>query len=105
MSEPQQNEEPQSAPETVDESLQLWIQELAHHLEIEDISIDAAAVTTLAEQARDAVNGDAGAVTTFLVGYVSGLAEASGQADFETASRAATRVAERLLQRRSNAVG
>lgn len=90
---------------TSSDAIELWCEELMHHLEIEGVSPDLESVTSLATQAQTAIGDTAGGPTAFLVGYVSGLAEASGQADFATAHRAATRVAERLLRRRSEAVG
>ena len=87
------------------ESLDLWIQELLHHLEVEGLPLDVDAVVQISDQADSTVVDPAGPVTTFLIGYVAGLAEATGQADFATCHRAATRVAERLLRRRQNAVG
>ncbi|GAA1825190.1 DUF6457 domain-containing protein [Nesterenkonia flava] len=87
------------------EAIELWVAELAHHLEIDDVVLDVDAVLAIAGQAAHTVVRPAAPVTTFLIGYVAGLAEASGQADFEKAFRAATRVAEQLLARRSDAVG
>lgn len=87
------------------EALNLWVRELVHHLEVEGIELDMEAVVQISDQADEAVIDPAGPVTTFLIGYVAGLAEATGQADFVTCHRAATRVAERLLSRRRNAVG
>lgn len=87
------------------ESIELWVQELAHHLEIEGVRIDVDSVLKLAGQSAHTVVRPAAPVTTFMIGYVTGLAEASGQADYEKASRAATRVAEQLLDRRSRAEG
>lgn len=87
------------------EALDLWVRELVHHLEVEGLQLDVEAVVQISDQADAAVIDPAGPVTTFLIGYVAGLAEATGQADFATCHRAATRVAERLLSRRSNAVG
>lgn len=87
------------------EAIDLWAQELVHHLEIEGVQIDVDSVLRLAGQAAHTVVRPAAPVTTFLIGYVTGLAEASGQADYEKASRAATRVAEQLLDRRARAEG
>lgn len=87
------------------ESIELWIKELAHHLEVDGVEIDIDAVLALAGQAAHTVVRPAAPVTTYLIGYVAGLAEASGQADLQTASRAASWVAEQLLERRSEAVG
>ncbi len=91
--------------EVAREAIELWVQELTHHLEIEETDVDIDALLKLAGQAAHTVVRPAAPITTFLVGYVSGLAEASGQADYEKAVRAASRVAEQLLERRSQAVG
>ncbi|WP_255316773.1 DUF6457 domain-containing protein [Nesterenkonia sp. Act20] len=87
------------------ESIELWIRELTHHLEIDGVQIDVDAILALAGQAAHTVVRPAAPVTTYLIGYVAGLAEATGQADFATASRAASNVASQLLERRSGAVG
>lgn len=87
------------------EALDLWVKELVHHLEVEGIEVDVDAIVGISDQADETVIDPAGPVTSFLIGYVSGVAEATGQADFATCHRAATRVAERLLRRRQNAVG
>lgn len=89
-----------SEQETTRETIEQWVQELARELEIDGVPIDVDAVLSLAGVAAHTVVRPAAPVTTFLIGYVTGLAEASGQADFERASRAATRVAERLLEHR-----
>ncbi|MDZ5078911.1 DUF6457 domain-containing protein [Nesterenkonia sp. HG001] len=94
-----------SEQEITRESIELWVEELAHHLEIEGVQIDVDAVLSLAGTAAHTVVRPAAPVTTFLIGYVTGLAEGSGQADFTRASRAATRVAEKLLERRARAEG
>lgn len=94
-----------SEQELTRESIDLWVEELARHLEIEGVPLDVDAVLALAGKAAHTVVRPAAPVTTFLLGYVTGLAEASGQADFERASRAASAVAEQLLDRRSQAVG
>ncbi|GAA3288454.1 DUF6457 domain-containing protein [Nesterenkonia halobia] len=80
-----------------------WVRELAHHLEIDDVELDVDAVLRLAGQAAHTVVRPAAPVTTYLIGYVSGLAEATGQADHPKASRAASRVAAELLARRRDA--
>ena len=87
------------------EALNLWIRELVHHLEVEGIDLDVESIVQISDQADETVIDPAGPVTSFLIGYVAGVAEATGQADFATCHRAATRVAERLLRRRRNAVG
>lgn len=87
------------------EALDLWVRELVHHLEVEGLTLDLEAVVQISDQADETVIDPAGPVTTFLIGYVAGRAEATGQADFATCHRAATRVAERLLSRRRSAVG
>jgi len=87
------------------ESIELWVRELAHHLEIDGVQIDIDAILGLAGQAAHTVVRPAAPVTTYLIGYVAGLAEGTGQADLPTASRAASRVAAELLERRSGAVG
>ncbi|GAA3059123.1 MULTISPECIES: DUF6457 domain-containing protein [Actinomycetes] len=92
-----------SEQEITRESIDQWVQELSRELEIEGVPIDVDAVLRLAGVAAHTVVRPAAPVTTFLIGYVTGLAEASGQADFERASRAATRVAERLLEGRGGA--
>lgn len=95
--------EPLTAPTR--ESLDLWVQELVHHLEVDGLDVDVDAVVGVSDQADETVVDPAGPLTTFLIGYVVGRAEATGQADFDTCHRAATRVAERLLTRRRQAVG
>lgn len=110
MSENTQEPEPQRGTEKTEqeltrESIDLWVEELVHHLEVEGVKVDVDAVLALAGKAAHTVVRPAAPVTTFLIGYVTGLAEASGQADFERASRAASAVAEQLLDRRSQAVG
>lgn len=87
------------------EAIQQWVAELTHHLEIDDLALDIDAVLAIAGQAAHTVVRPSAPVTTFLIGYVAGLAEASGQADFDKAFRAAARVAEQLLARRAGAAG
>ncbi|GGE73973.1 DUF6457 domain-containing protein [Nesterenkonia cremea] len=101
LAEGPQKTEQQAAREAID----LWVRELTHHLEIEDVEIDIDALLKLAGQAAHTIVRPSAPITTFLVGYVTGLAEASGQADYTKAVRAASRVAEQLLERRSQAVG
>ena len=61
------------------ESIELWIKELAHHLEVDGVEIDIDAVLALAGQAAHTVVRPAAPVTTYLIGYVAGLAEALRQ--------------------------
>lgn len=91
--------------EAAREAIELWVDELKHHLEIDEVDVDIDALLKLAGKAAHTVVRPAAPITTFLIGYVSGLAEASGQADYEKSVRAASRVAEQLLERRSQAVG
>lgn len=94
-----------SEKEVTLESIQLWAEELAHHLEIEETEIEIDELLKLAGTAAHTVVRPAAPITTFIIGYVTGLAEGSGQADYATARKAATRVAETLLERRAGAVG
>lgn len=87
------------------EAIELWVQELTAQLEIEDVEVDIDLLLKLAGKAAHTIVRPSAPITTFLIGYVTGLAEASGQADYDRAVRAACRVAERLLERRSQAVG
>lgn len=87
------------------ESLDLWVEELSHHLEVEGVPVEIDGIVDISDKADESVIDPAGPLTTFLIGYVTGVAEATGQADFATCRRAATRVAERLLERRRTAVG
>ena len=87
------------------ETIEQWVAELTQHLEIDDLALDIDAVLAIAGQAAHTVIRPSAPITTFLIGYVAGLAEASGQADFDKAFRAATRVTEQLLARRSAAAG
>ena len=84
------------------EAVEQWVAELTHHLEVDDLRLDIDAVLAIAGQAAHTVVRPSAPVTTFLIGYVAGVADASGQADFDTAFRAATRVAEQLLTRRAD---
>lgn len=97
-----ENPAEKSAETQTRETIELWVSELTHHLEIDDLALDIDAVLAIAGQAAHTVVRPSAPITTFLIGYVAGLAEASGQADFERAFRAATRVAEQLLARRSD---
>ena len=94
-----------SEQEAAREAIELWVEELTHHLEIEDAEVDVDALLRLAGQAAHTVVRPAAPITTFLLGSGTGLAVAAGQADEEKAVRAAARVAEQLLDRRSQAVG
>ncbi len=85
------------------QAVQDWAAELAHHLEIEDAPVDTAAILGIAGEAAHTVVRPAAPVTTFLIGYAAGLAEATGQAEFSTAQQAATGVARRLLAARAAA--
>ncbi len=87
------------------EAIALWVEELKHHLEIDEVPVDVDAILKLAGEAAHTVVRPAAPVTTFITGYVAGLAQGSGQAGYEEASRAATEVARELLDRRSHAVG
>lgn len=75
--------------------------ELARELEIHHTPVDIGAILGIAGEAAHTVVRPAAPVTTFLIGYAAGLAEATGQADFSTAHQAATGVARRLLAARS----
>lgn len=79
------------------EEITQWVAELTHHLEIEELQLDVDAVLAIAGQAAHTVVRPAAPVTTFVIGYVAGLAEASGQADFEKAFRAATQLTKNRL--------
>lgn len=100
-----ENPAEKSAEALTRETIEEWVAELTHHLEIEHLALDIDAVLTIAGRAAHTVIRPSAPVTTFLIGYVAGLAEASGQADFDRAFRAATRVAEDLLARRAEATG
>ncbi|NLS08977.1 molybdopterin-guanine dinucleotide biosynthesis protein [Nesterenkonia sp. MY13] len=77
-----------------------WARELARALEVEETALDIDAILSLAGEAAHTVVRPAAPVTTFIIGYVAGLAEATGQASFTTAQAAASGVARRLLQER-----
>ena len=87
------------------DAIEQWVTELTHHLEVENLEVDIDAVLAIAGQAAHTVVRPSAPVTTFLIGYVTGLAEASGQADYERAFRAATSVTEQLLTRRAEVAG
>ena len=98
---PPENPAEKAEDTQIRESIEQWVAELTHHLEIDNIAVDIDAVLAIAGQAAHTVVRPSAPVTTFLIGYVAGLAEASGQADFDTAFRAATRVTQQLLEHRS----
>lgn len=81
-----------------------WVAELARELEIDETDIDIDHLLKLAGEAAHTVVRPAAPVTTFIIGYVTGLAEASGQASYQTALRAASDLTTQLLERRSQAV-
>ncbi|WP_146340824.1 DUF6457 domain-containing protein [Nesterenkonia sp. NBAIMH1] len=87
------------------ESIELWIDELKEHLEIPETDIDINRLLKLAGVAAHTVVRPAAPVSTYVIGYVVGLAEASGQATYEQAFNAASRVAEGLLEQRGHAEG
>ncbi|WP_150461853.1 DUF6457 domain-containing protein [Nesterenkonia ebinurensis] len=87
------------------QAVQDWAAELARALEIEDTPVDTDAILGIAGEAAHSVVRPAAPMTTFLIGYAAGLAEATGQADFSTAQHAATGVARRLLAARDAAQG
>lgn len=83
------------------ESIEHWVAELTRHLEIEDTEINIDQLLKLAGEAAHTVVRPAAPVTTFIIGYVTGLAEASGQADYQKALDAAAQITYRLLEQRS----
>ncbi|TLP80108.1 molybdopterin-guanine dinucleotide biosynthesis protein [Nesterenkonia sphaerica] len=83
--------------------MEQWVTELTHHLEIEDTEVDIDELLRIAGEAAHTVVRPAAPVTTFILGYVTGLAEASGQADHHKALKAATQVTRNRLQQRSQA--
>lgn len=93
----------QTAEQSPHEAIELWVRELTRHLEIADTEVDIDAVLKLAGEAAHTVVRPAAPVTTFLIGYVTGLAEASGQADYRKAVEAASHVTRQLLAQRAQA--
>ncbi|RJN32212.1 molybdopterin-guanine dinucleotide biosynthesis protein [Nesterenkonia natronophila] len=87
------------------EAIEQWVGELTRHLEIEDTDVRINDLLKIAGEAAHTVVRPAAPVTTFLIGYVTGLAEASGQADYQKAQKAATQVTRNLLEQRSQAPG
>ncbi|WP_238385314.1 DUF6457 domain-containing protein [Nesterenkonia muleiensis] len=98
-------EKAENAQPSAREMIAPWVEELTHHLEIDEVEVDIDALLKLAGEAAHTVVRPAAPVTTFLIGYVTGLAEASGQADYQKALSAASDVTRRLLERRSQATG
>ncbi len=92
---------PQHTEQSIHEPIEQWVKELIRHLEIEDTDIDIEELLTLAGEAAHTVVRPAAPVTTFVIGYVTGLAEASGQADYKKAFTAATQITRQLLVQRS----
>ncbi|WP_022873618.1 DUF6457 domain-containing protein [Nesterenkonia alba] len=87
------------------EAIELWVEELKEHLEIPETQIDIDTLLKFAGVAAHTVVRPAAPVSTYVIGYVTGLAVASGQADYHTAFAAATRVADNLLKHRQQAEG
>lgn len=85
------------------EEIQHWVDELTHALEIEETDVDIDELLELAGRAAHTVVRPAAPVTTFIIGYVTGLAEATGQADYEKAFTAATALTTELLKQRPQA--
>lgn len=93
--------QPQKSEEELNrESIEVWVQELTRYLDI-DVEVDIDALLKLAGVAAHTVVRPAAPVTTFVIGYVAGLAEASGQHDGEHSFQSAVDAAERLLDQRS----
>lgn len=92
------------APQSAHEEIRHWVAELAHALEIEETEIDIDLLLKLAGEAAHTVVRPAAPVTTFIIGYVTGLAEASGQASYQKALAAASELASQLLRQRARAV-
>lgn len=85
------------------DEIQHWVDELTRALEIEETVVDIDELLKLAGRAAHTVVRPAAPVTTFIIGYVTGLAEASGQADYKKAFTAATALATELLKQRPQA--
>jgi hypothetical protein len=96
---------PNTPEQSVHEAIEQWVSELTHHLEIEGTDVRIGELLKIAGEAAHTVVRPAAPVTTFLIGYVTGLAEASGQADYHKAQKAATQVTRNLLEQRSQAPG
>lgn len=93
------------AEKSPQEEIKHWVGELTRALEIEDTAVDIDELLKLAGRAAHTVVRPAAPVTTFVIGYVTGLAEASGQADYEKAFTAATALTTELLKQRPEAEG
>ena len=89
------------AQKSAHQEIRHWVAELARELEIEETDIDIDHLLQLAGEAAHTVVRPAAPVTTFIIGYVTGLAEASGQASYQTALKAASDLTMQLLEHRS----
>ena len=76
-----------------DRTLEDWSERLTQALQILDLKVDHAILAELAAQASATVTPDAGAISTFLVGYAAGVAVTSGTKDAITAVDTAARTA------------
>ncbi|NUL44240.1 molybdopterin-guanine dinucleotide biosynthesis protein [Cellulosimicrobium funkei] len=75
-----------------------WPAEVMTALELDGVHPDFARLERLARTAAEASGNDGDVVATaFIAGYAAGLAEGSGQADFDRAHHASLRRIERLL--------
>lgn len=92
---------PQHTEHSIHEPIAQWVDELTRHLEIQGTNVDIDELLKVAGEAAHTVVRPAAPVTTFLIGYVTGLAEASGQADYQKAFTAATQLTRKLLEQRS----
>lgn len=88
-----------ASEESPQEEIKQWVDELTRALDIE-AEVDIDELLKLAGRAAHTVVRPAAPVTTFVIGYVTGLAEASGQADYEKAFTAATALTTELLKQR-----
>ena len=64
---------------STERTLSEWSERLTQALQILDLRIDHALLLELAERSSKAVIPEAGAISTFVVGYAAGLASTAGR--------------------------
>ena len=79
--------------------LDTWARDLLKALEIPDTEVNIDKVLTMSAEVAHGVVRPAAPVSSYILGYVVGVAEATGQAPYQLAFDSGLRVIEHALQK------
>src|SRR5215207_491240 len=83
-------------PDAEERTLSDWSRRLTQALQILDLEVDHKLLVELAQKSEQSVSQNAGAISTFVVGYAAGLAAGNGQKGGAEATQAAADTALKL---------